>query len=74
VRVIPLFARQSKSSSAKKNALLVCGRHAERAPLRRFFAPANAKGSPMTYEGDRELEPMIAYIKEHASVAIKDEL
>ena len=39
-----------------------------------FFSPANDKANPITYDGPRELDDMVTFIKEHASVPIKDEL
>ena len=39
-----------------------------------IFSPANAKATPITYDGPRELDDMVSFIKAHASVPIKDEL
>merc|ERR1712196_354543 len=39
-----------------------------------YFAPANDKANPVVYDGPRELDDMVSFIKEHASVPIKDEL
>lgn len=43
-----------------------------------YFAPANNKDSPISYKGDRKLDDLVKFVKQHASVALrkskKDEL
>lgn len=43
-----------------------------------YFAPANNKDSPISYTGDRKLEDLVKFVKQHATVGLdktkKDEL
>lgn len=43
-----------------------------------YFAPANNKDSPISYTGDRKLDDLVRFVKQHATVALrkskKDEL
>eukprot|EP01111_Echinosteliopsis_oligospora_P016408 TRINITY_DN680_c0_g1_i2.p1 TRINITY_DN680_c0_g1~~TRINITY_DN680_c0_g1_i2.p1 ORF type:complete len:486 (-),score=145.18 TRINITY_DN680_c0_g1_i2:40-1497(-) len=36
-----------------------------------FFVPANNKASPMSYDGSREVDGFVSYIKKHASIPLK---
>jgi len=39
-----------------------------------YFVPANAKDSPISYDGSRDKASMKKFIKSHASISINDEL
>lgn len=39
-----------------------------------YFVPANAKDSPISYDGSRDKASMKEFIKSHASISINDEL
>lgn len=39
-----------------------------------YFVPANAKDSPISYDGGRDVASMKTFIKENAAISIKDEL